>query len=548
MAGPMAEADVVVLGAGTNGLTAAALLARAGLQVLVLEANATIGGAVRTGEVTLPGFRHDLYSGFYPLFPVGPIGQLPLERYGLTLCQFDHPYGGATPDGPGVSQATTSEASVASFEAAAAGDGAGYRELWDWWQWGGKAFLDLLFHPLGDPRGILPGLPLLRAPRRVLEFSQLMVSSGRTVAGQTFRGTDAQVWFVGSTLHSDLAPEATGGGAFALSLMGLGQQVGMPIPRGGAQAIPDALRAYLQALGCPTLTSQEARAIVVRGGRAVAVRTTTDEFVARRAVLATVEPQRLFLDLVGAGHLPADFVRLVRRFRRGMGTFKLDCALSGRPVFRAPGLRDTGVFHLAESVEMMSANVNQAERGLLPAHPLIIGGIHTLADPTRAPAGQHTLWIETHVPHRIQGDGARTIAATTWAEAREPFADRVLAEMERYAPGLGALVLGRYAQSPQDLEASNANLVAGDISTGSYTLDQQLVFRPVPGWFQHRTPVHGLYVSGAATHPGGGVHGAAGANAARVLLGDLRVKRATEAVADGLDTLATRVRRLLERR
>jgi phytoene dehydrogenase-like protein len=287
---------------------------------------------------------------------------------------------------------------------------------------------------------------------------------------------------------------------------------------------------------------------VVRGGRAVAVRTATDEFAARRAVLATVEPQRLFLDLVGAGHLPADFVRLVRRFRRGMGTFKLDCALSGRPVFRAPGLRDTGVFHLAESVETMSGNVNQAERGLLPAHPLIIGGIHTLADPTRAPVGQHTLWIETHVPHRIQGDGAGTIAATTWAAAREPFADRLLAELDRYAPGASALVLARHAQSPADLQAANSNLVGGDITGGSFILDQQAIFRPLPGWFQYRTPVHGLYVSGAATHPGGGVHGAAGANAARVLLDDLRVQRATEAVADGLDTLATRVRRLLEQR
>jgi|SRR5579884_1642866 len=545
MAARVGEPDVVVIGAGHNGLVAAALLARAGLQTVVLEANATVGGATRTGEVTLPGFRHDLYSGFYPLFPVGPIGRLPLERYGLAFCNFDYPYGGATPGGPGVSQATAPAASAASFEAAAAGDGAGYRELWDWWRWGGAAFLDTLFHPLGDPRGVARGLPLLRHPRRLLEFSQLMVSSARTVAGQSFRGADAQVWFVGSTLHSDLPPEGAGGGAFALTLMGLGQQVGMPIPRGGAQAIPDALVAYLQSLGCPVLTDQRVTEIVVRGGRAVAARTASDEFAARRAVLATVEPQQLFLDLVGAGHLPVDFVRLVRRFRRGMGTFKLDCALGGRPVFTAPALRNTGVFHLAESVESMSGNVNQTERGLLPAHPLIIGGIHTLADPSRAPAGQHTLWIETHVPHQIKGDAAGTIAATTWAEAREPFADRLLAELERYAPGAAALVLGRYAQSPDDLAASNANLVAGDIATGSYGLDQQLVFRPLPGWFQYRTPVHGLYMSGAATHPGGGVQGGPGANAARVMLLDLRVEQATETVASSLGGVAERVRSFL---
>jgi phytoene dehydrogenase-like protein len=359
-----------------------------------------------------------------------------------------------------------------------------------------------------------------------------------------FRGEDAQVWLVGLSLHSDIEPEATGGGAFALTLSGLSQQVGMPIPRGGAQAIPDALRAYLEALGCPVLTNQEARQIVVRDGRAVAVRTATDEFVARRAVLATVEPKSLFLDLVGAGHLPSDFVRLVHRFRRGTATFKLDVALGERPRFRAPGLQDTGVFHLADSIETLSANVNQAEVGLLPEHPLIIGGIHTLADPTRAPAGQHTLWMETHVPYGIRGDGGGTIQATGWAEAREPFAERFLAELERYAPGVRAAVLAYHAQSPEDLEASNANLACGDIATGSYYLDQQLVFRPMPGWFQYRTPVKGLYMSGAANHPGGAVHGAPGSHAAGILLADLRLHDARETVASGLEILTAPLRRL----
>ena len=285
MAAAGRDADVVVIGGGHNGLVAAAWLARAGLQVVVLEAEATVGGAVRSGNVTLPGFRHDLCSGFYPLFPVGPIGTLPLDRYGLHWRNFQRRYGGATPGGPGVSVRPTAEETAQVFDAAHAGDGAGYRELWAWWEWGGSATLDLLFHPIGDPRGVARGIPLLRHPRRVLEFSQLMVSSARTVAGQSFAGQDAQVWFVGSALHSDLPPEATGGGAFSLVLSGLSQQVGMPIPRGGAQAISDALRAYVEALGCPALTNQRARQIVVRDGRAVAVRTATDEFRARRAVL-----------------------------------------------------------------------------------------------------------------------------------------------------------------------------------------------------------------------------------------------------------------------
>jgi phytoene dehydrogenase-like protein len=541
----MDDADVIVLGAGPNGLTAAATLAREGLDVLVLEANAALGGSVRTAEVTLPGFRHDVGAGFYPLLPAGPLGQLPLERYGLRLCNFDRPYGGATPGGRGVSQHRSPEASAASFEAAQPGDGAGYRELWDWWQWAEGAILNFLYHPLGDPRGVLRGIPLLRHPRRLLELSQLTASGARTAATLAFRGEDAQVWFVGSVLHSDLAPESAGGAAFSLLLMGLSQQVGMPIPAGGAQALPDAAGRYLQALGCIALTNQRAEQIVVRQGRAVAVRTATDDLVARRAVLATVEPQRLFLELVGTGHLPSDFVRLVRRYRRGTGTFKLDCALDGLPSFAAEALQGTGVFHLAESVETMSASTNQVERGLIPTRPVLIGGIHTLADPSRAPAGKHTLWIETHVPSRIQGDAAGSILGTSWSEAREPFADRILAELEHYSPGVGALVLGRHAQAPDDLAVLNPNVVAGDITAGSVRLDQQLVFRPFPGWFYHRTPLRGLYLGGASTHPGPGVHGGGGANAARVLLVDLRLQQARAVPAAGWGRLSHRVRRLV---
>ena len=191
----------------------------------------------------------------------------------------------------------------------------------------------------------------------------------------------------------------------------------MPIPRGGARAIPDALRRLIEAYNGLVLTEQRVERIVVRNGRAMAVRTGTEEFPARRAVLATVEPQQLFLDLAGAGALPADFVKLVRRFRRGSGVFKLDLALSGPPQFRSEVLRGTLVLHLARSVGELSRGVAATRRGALPSHPLLIAGLHTLADPSRAPAGCHTLWAETHVPSRIEADVAESITARRWSEA-----------------------------------------------------------------------------------------------------------------------------------
>ena len=187
-------------------------------------------------------------------------------------------------------------------------------------------------------------------------------------------------------------------------------------------------------------------------------------------------------------------------------------------------------------------------RSALPAHPLLIAGVHTLVDQTRAPTGKHTFWAMTHVPSRVRGDQAGTIAARDWEAARAAFLERLLDEVEAYAPGFRDAVLMAVGKSPADLEAENANLVGGDIGTGSYMLDQQMVFRPLPGWFRYKTPIAGLYMSGAATHPGGGVHGAPGANAARVLLGDLRLQKLT----DGLDgvgsALARPGRRLLGQR
>jgi phytoene dehydrogenase-like protein len=302
----------------------------------------------------------------------------------------------------------------------------------------------------------------------------------------------------------------------------------MPIPRGGAGAISDALTRLLQLHGGVVLTGRRASQLVVRGGRAVAVRAGDDEFVARKAILATVEPRQLFLGLVGAGHLPSSFVRQVRRFRSGTGVFTVHCALASLPSFKAEALNGALAFHLGRGVDELRRGAADARTGTLPAHPLLIAGIQTLVDPSRAPDGRHTLWAMTHVPSRVSGDRASVIRGTAWREVARPFLERVLNEIEAYAPGFQAQILDAACHTPDDLEAHNANLVGGDLGAGSYMLDQQLVFRPLPGWFHYHTPIKGLYMSGASTHPGGGVHGAAGSNAARVLLADLRLRRLAE--------------------
>jgi phytoene dehydrogenase-like protein len=519
------DPDVIVLGAGPNGLTAGALLAGAGVRVLVLEAGPEVGGAVRTAEATLPGYRHDVFSGFYPLARVGPISLLPLEQYGLRWASFDRPYGGGTPTGDGFALEPTPGETRQALAQRAPGDVPGWDELWALWRRAAPLFMEMLRGPLGSPLSMLKLAVRAAALGSPWDLARLGLLPARSLAEQTFTSEDARVWLIGSALHSDLSPEAAGGAMYSLVLLGLGQEVGMPIAEGGAGALAEALRRCIEDRGGTVRTGERADRIIVRGGRAVAVVSTSGEMPARRGILATIEPQQLFLRLVDEGALSGDFLRAVRRYEWGTGVFKLDCALSGLPAFHASALNGAGVLHLGDSVAGLSLAAGEAAAGLLPRHPFLIVGVHTLADPTRAPPGGHTLWIETHVPSRIRGDARETIADRDWQGAKAAFADRVLEELERYAPGVRTLVAGVYAQSPDDLYAANANLVGGDNGGGSFGLHQQFVFRPVPGWFRHRTPIRGLYVGGASTHPGGGVHGACGANAARVLLEDLGLAR-----------------------
>ena len=530
------DPEVVVIGAGPNGLTAAAMLAQAGLQVLVLEANDTVGGAVRSGRVTRPGFIHDLYSGFYPLFPVGPIGQLPLGSYGLEWSGFEKPFAGGTPNGPGVTLHRDVATTLESFESAHAGDGVGYRRLWELWQRGAPAVLDLLFNPIGSPSPLVSARKL-GSLSRLLELAQVGISSGERSACRYFQGEDARVWYIESPLHSDLAPGDAGGGLYGLVMMGLAQQVGMPIPIGGAQSISDALVRMIESLGGTVLSGRRVDRIIVRDGRAVAVQAGDLEIEAQRAVLATVPPTKIFEALIDPALVPSGFLRKVKAFRWGTGVFKLDLALNRLPSFTNQGLNGAGVLHLGRSTAELDIATRQIAQNMLPAIPPLIAGIHTLADPTRAPEGCHTLWIETHAPASPIADAADRFIDRDWTSLREPFAERLIDELELFAPDIRDCLLGYHAQTPNDLEAGNSNLVGGDIAGGSFTIDQQLIFRPVPGWFRHAMPIKGLYLGGASAHPGGGVHGAAGANAARVLLQDLKWRSATESGRDMLHRL-----------
>jgi phytoene dehydrogenase-like protein len=315
-------------------------------------------------------------------------------------------------------------------------------------------------------------------------------------------------------LHVDLGPEDFAGTGLGLVLALLAAGSGFRVPVGGAKAITAALLRRLQEAGGKLRLNAHADAVVVRGRRAVAVRAGGDEIPVRRAVLADVTAPGLFLRLLPAQTVSGRVRRAMRAFRFGWGTFKMDWALSGPVPWSAPEARESAVVHTGDSLADLIAFTRQVRRGELPENPYLVIGQQSLVDPSRAPPGHQTLWAYSRVPPTMPGG---------WGRYRDHFADRIERRIEGLAPGFGARIVGRCVQAPPDLEAMDENLVGGDLGGGSAQFDQQLFFRPAFPYFRHRTPVRGVYLASASAHPGAGVHGACGFNAARMALADFPV-------------------------
>jgi phytoene dehydrogenase-like protein len=513
------RADVIVVGSGPNGLAAACALARSGWDVTVLEGAGEPGGAVRSGELTLPGYVHDLCSSFYGLLHASPaFAEFELHRR-VEWGHFETPVAAALEPGVAAVCHADLDWTVGHLNAVRPGDGDVWRDLYGWWRRIGRRFLDAMLAPVGAP---VPALKFLAAARirGTLDLTTALLEPPEALARRLFTSSEARALFASGASHTDLAIDIPGGTAFVLLLAMLAQERNMPVPLGGAGRITDALVDALAEAGGEVLTGHEVTRIAVERGRAVGVETSGGGiFHARRAVLADVGPPQL-VRLVGEGRLPARYLDGIRRWHYGTGMFRADLALDGAVSWKAAGLGACGVVHVTGDLETMARTGYEVRRGLLPAHPMLVVGQHTIVDPSRAPKGRHTLWIETMVPGAPRGDAAGRIPTGSWASAAEGFFERSMALLEQHAPGLGARVLARRIRTPAQLHRENPNLVDGDPGGGSSAIDQQFVFRPVPGWFRYATPVRGLYLCSASTHPGGGVHGMCGWNAARRVLRD----------------------------
>ena len=515
--------DAVVIGAGHHGLVAAAMLADAGWSVAVLEASDVIGGAVRTEELTLPGFRHDTFSAFYPFAAASSaLAALDLGAHGLRWRRAPLVLAHPTPDGRCVALSTDVEETAASLDDYAPGDGDSWRRLYRRWEEMSGPLMDT-FLGLFPPLRAGPRLAAAIGPSEWLRFARFALLPARRMAAEEFAGggEGGRLLLGGNAAHTDIGPEAAGSGLFGWILASVGQQYGFPVPEGGAGELVTALRRRAESAGATVACGTRVTKVVVRNGRAVAVRTADGtEVEARRAVLADVDAPALFLDLVGTEHLPVRLLDDLRRFEWDTSTFKVDWALDGPVPWTAEAGRRAGTVHVADSLDELSRYSTDLATNTVPSRPFLLFGQQATADPTRCPPGAATGWAYTHVPRT-----ARFGAADS-----ESYADLIERRIEELAPGFRALIRARHLLPPAAFEAADANLRGGAVGGGTQQLHQQLVFRPTPGLGRPGTPVAGLFLAGASAHPGAGVHGACGANAARAALSGDRRRRLVQAV------------------
>ncbi|GHE44088.1 phytoene desaturase family protein [Streptomyces griseoaurantiacus] len=512
--------DAVVIGAGPNGLVAANLLADAGWSVEVLEEQDEPGGAVRHDRGVHPDFVNDLFSSFYPLAAASPaVRGLELERYGLRWAHAPRVLAHPRSDGRCAVLGRNLEDTAASLDTFAEGDGESWRALHSVWEHVRADLLDALFTPFPPVRAGARLALRLRAAGG-LRLARSLVLPVRRLGEEEFRGEGGRLLLAGNALHADLAPESAGSGGFGWLMTMLGQTYGFPVPSGGSGALTEALVRRLRAHGGSLRCGERVERIVVRGGRAVAVRTAGGETVAaHRAVLADVPAPALYGGLVDPEHLPAQLMDDLRRFQWDFATFKVDWALDGPVPWAQEAASLAGTVHLADGVDELTRFAAQIARKLVPDRPFCVFGQMTTSDPPRSPEGTESAWAYTHVPHLIAGDAGDEGLTGSWdAKEQQLMADRVERQVERFAPGFRSLIRARRILAPPTLQSMNANLQDGAINGGTTAMHQQLFFRPIPGSGRAETPVGRLYLASASAHPGGGVHGAPGANAARAAL------------------------------
>ena len=513
--------DHVIIGSGINGLVAASLLALKGRKVLVLEREGEAGGCMRSLPL-YPGFVHDPLAATFVLFMTSPAGAAlgpHLARHGFEYCHSPHPTAVLRPNGEALVLTMDQAENIRRLNALSAGDGDAHAAVVQ----GIAADAPFLFALLGNPAWDWKMARLMFAQVRQRGLRGLAAWFGQALAPARgwlegdFKHPTVQALFAPWVLHTGLGPEAAYSAQMGKVIAFALEAAGAPIAKGGAGAAAQAFVRLIEEQGGEVRLNTDVDRILVQGKQVTGVRLADGSDIACASVLASVTPSQLYGRML-QGDAPAQDRAAATRFRHGRGNFQLHYALDAVPEWLSPGLEQVALIHLADGVDSVSRSVNEAERGLLPAVPTICVGQPSVLDPSRCPAGKAVLWLQIpDAPRIIKGDAAGEITATDWGAVAEAFADRIEAILCRHIKDFKTLVLNRTAYSPQDLNRMNINLEGGDPYGGACTLDQFFIWRPFAHSTNGTSEIKGLIHIGASTHPGPGLGGGSGFNAAKRL-------------------------------
>jgi phytoene dehydrogenase-like protein len=510
-------ADAVVIGAGPNGLVAAARLADAGWDVVLLEANDEVGGAVRSALLH-PGYTADLFSAFYPLAAASPaIVRLDLHHHGLrwaqspTVVAHPHPPTGADGERAAILH-QRAEDTAAALEHYGHGDGDTWLELAAEWQRLREPLLRALTGPFPPVRAAVKLLWRAGGTPAALRLARRLLLPVTRLCDELFTGPDGKLLLAGNAMHADIPAVSAASGGFGWLMTMLAQDVGFPVPVGGSGMLTQAMAARARAAGVQIVTGSRVERVLVSGRRARGVVTADGRRIAaRRAVLADVSAPVLYGSMLPPDALPSRLLAQLRHFDWDLPTVKVNWALDGPVPWRAEAVGAAATVHLGADDAQLAEWSAALAAGRPSEHVFLLLGQMAIADPSRAPAGGESVWAYSHLPRERPGSAPDPRAARDLAERMER-------TIEHYAPGFVDRIVHRAVQLPGDLEEADANLGSGAVNGGTAQLHQQVIFRPLPGLGRAETPVAGLYLAGSAAHPGGGVHGGAGDSAARAAL------------------------------
>jgi beta-carotene ketolase (CrtO type) len=517
--------DAIVIGAGHNGLTCACYLARAGMHVLVLDQYHTVGGMATTEEITLPGFRSDLHAFGYQFASLSPVPrELELSTFGFELIRPEINFSHVFPDGGIISMHRSVEDTVRSIGRYSKKDG----NTWRWWAERFVQEQEQIAAWMNSPPPSLAEATSMfsRMPNGWDEY-RFELQSLRSWMNEQFEAEETRLFLGSFACHAAVGPDDMGGGHLVWLFASLIQALGNRVVKGGMHRLPLALAGYLGSKGGKVRTGASVNKIVVKDGRAVAVRLTDGEEIgARQVVASSTDPRQLIVDFLGEEHVGGDLIKGMQRYEWGDAYLTIYLALDGPLTYRSGA--DAGqspyVHPTPPIFEYFSRIYSECRSGHLPAAPLVLMCNDSAIDPERAPPGKAVMkLIVLNVPYEIKGDATGKISGRSWDKAKEAYADHVIDLVENaYVPGLRERILTRVVHSPVDMERAIPSAVYGTVTHGASLPYQSGEQRPLPGLGHYRMPVPNVYLCGSGAHPGGGVSMAPGRNAAHVILAELK--------------------------